>query len=214
MSHRFFNETKSSSANLLSNKPQPSSRSLPRDPHQSQNSLVVVVDGSLKDYQLLVTGAVADADVFVIDPSRDGIAQITQFLHPYRRVSNLHIISYGAPGCLSLGSTQLSLQTLDRYAWELQGWFSTCTPAPQLLLYGCSIAWGETGAEFIDRLRQLTGAVIAASTTSIGNTQLGGNWQLDYTTGAIVPSVALLPDTIDRYQGIFADRSGAHLKQS
>ncbi len=55
----------------------------------------------------------------------------------------------------------------------------------RLLIYGCNVAAGDTGAELIAKLKQLTGAEIAASTTRTGNIAQGGNWELEYQTGTI-----------------------------
>ncbi|MFM6592105.1 MAG: DUF4347 domain-containing protein, partial [Dolichospermum sp.] len=59
------------------------------------------------------------------------------------------------------------------YTQQLQQW-------PQnILLYGCNVAAGDAGAEFIHKLHQITNATISASTTKTGNAALGGNWQLE-----------------------------------
>ena len=52
-----------------------------------------------------------------------------------------------------------------------------------LILYGCQVAAGEIGRAFLEKLHQLTGANIAASSSPVGNRQLGGNWELDATFG-------------------------------
>ncbi len=70
-----------------------------------------------------------------------------------------------------LGNTQLSLDTFNRYATQLQQW-----DVANLLLYGCNVAAGDAGAEFIAKLHTLTGAEIAASKTLTGSAAKGGNW--------------------------------------
>ena len=52
---------------------------------------------------------------------------------------------------------------------------------PQIFLYGCNVAAGDAGAEFITKLHHITGATIHASTTKVGHAALGGNWDLDAT---------------------------------
>ncbi|ELS05629.1 VCBS repeat-containing protein, partial [Xenococcus sp. PCC 7305] len=54
---------------------------------------------------------------------------------------------------------------------------------PKILLYGCNVAQGEKGKQFLNKLHQLTQAQIQASSTKIGNAELGGNWQLDIAVG-------------------------------
>ncbi|NER39311.1 MAG: choice-of-anchor D domain-containing protein [Oscillatoria sp. SIO1A7] len=52
-----------------------------------------------------------------------------------------------------------------------------------LILYACQVAAGEIGRAFLEKLQQLTGANIAASSSPVGNPQLGGNWELDAIFG-------------------------------
>ncbi|MEO1006596.1 MAG: DUF4347 domain-containing protein, partial [Cyanobacteria bacterium J06638_38] len=54
---------------------------------------------------------------------------------------------------------------------------------PKLLIYGCNVAQGENGQKFLNKLQQITQAQIQASSSKIGNAELGGNWQLDITVG-------------------------------
>ncbi len=79
------------------------------------------------------------------------------------------------PGCLYLGNSQLSINTINNdYAQELENWSVT-----NILLYGCNVAAGDAGAEFLEKLHQLTGANIAASARPTGNVALGGDWELE-----------------------------------
>ena len=66
--------------------------------------------------------------------------QIDQILQQYPGQKTVHIISHGAPGCLYLGNTQLSLDTLQQYTPQLQQW-----DIDRLLLYGCHVAAGDAG---------------------------------------------------------------------
>ena len=60
------------------------------------------------------------------------------------------------------------------------------------------------GAAFAQRLSQLTGANVAASTSLTGSAKKGGDWELGYTTGAIESSLAFEPQVQEAYQGILA----------
>jgi len=120
------------------------------------------------------------AIVLVLAPKQNGIDQITTALKRYHPVTSLHVIAHGTPGCLYLGNTELSLDTVADYADSLQLWLPF--PNSTLVLYGCRVAAGDAGSEFMERLHQLTGAAIAASTTPVGSSSLNGNWHLDVTT--------------------------------
>ncbi|WP_242058452.1 DUF4347 domain-containing protein [Microcoleus sp. FACHB-SPT15] len=163
----------------------------------NQIATVVFIDAGVENYQQLVNGVISSAEVFVLEAAADGIEQISQVLQQRQDVGSVHIVSHGAPGCLYLGNTQLSLDTFNRYATQLQQW-----NAPSLLLYGCNVAAGDAGEEFLAKLHQLTGANIAASTTPTGNAALGGNWELEVVLGQQQPLLAFSPSVMAAYEGI------------
>ncbi|MEQ8467477.1 DUF4347 domain-containing protein [Coleofasciculus sp. E1-EBD-02] len=169
-----------------------------------QVATVVFVDAGVDNYQQLVDGVIPSAEVFVLDREADGIEQISQVLQQRQDVGAVHIVSHGAPGCLYLGNSQLSLDTLNRYATQLQQW-----DVANLLLYGCNVAAGDAGEEFIEKLQALTGADIAASKTMTGSAAKGGNWELEVTTAKAVATLAFEPATLKNYSAILGTLTGA-----
>ncbi|MBD1914725.1 MULTISPECIES: DUF4347 domain-containing protein [Cyanophyceae] len=135
---------------------------------------VVFIDANVSDVQHLVNGALPGVAVKVLAADVDGIAQITNYLEAYP-VSTVHIVSHGAPGILYLGNTELNLTNLENHAQALQSWFSPQISNPTLLLYGCNVAAGDAGEEFVRKLQDLTGANLAASRQVVGQ----GYWSLE-----------------------------------
>ncbi|MDJ0593733.1 MAG: DUF4347 domain-containing protein [Pleurocapsa sp. MO_226.B13] len=183
------------------------------------NQQILFLDSQVANYQALATGIKSGTKVVVLQPNHDGIKQITAVLNqnPY---SIIHIVSHGSPGCLYLGNTQLSLDTLNQYKNDLKTWLtssflvphplffknsSLLVPRSSFLIYGCNVAAGDAGEEFITKLQDLTGASIAASTTPIGNSNLGGNWDLDYQSNNLSLSLAFTPETQRNYAGVLAE---------
>lgn len=165
----------------------------------SSQTLFVVIDPSVENYQALVDGIVEGANVFVLDADRDGIEQITHLLRRDAQLStplsrSLHIISHGAPGTLYLGNSELSLHTLHRYAEELQQW-----NVSNLSLYGCNVAAGDAGEDFVETLHRLTRASISASRQTIGN----GYWLLDYSASTS-SSAPFAPAVLATWTGTLA----------
>jgi Domain of unknown function (DUF4347) len=168
---------------------------------------IVFIDSAVDDYPSLVKGVVSGVEVIVLTPTLNGVTQISEVLADRLDIATVHIVSHGSPGCLYLGNTQLSLDTLKCYVTQLQTWFSGQLPrgnAPSLLLYGCNVAAGDAGEEFVERLQQLTGAHIAASAGRIGNAAKGGNWHLERHPGKVDIDLAFLPELMQVYSGIFA----------
>ncbi|MBW4690325.1 MAG: DUF4347 domain-containing protein [Lyngbya sp. HA4199-MV5] len=163
---------------------------------------MVVIDPCLPNYTHLAAGGVKGTAILILNPRLDGVAQITTALSNHPHLRNLHLVCHGAPGCLYLGDGQLSLETLENHASQLQSWFPH--RKSQLFLYGCNVAAGDAGAELIERLQTLTGAAIAASTTPIGHSSLGGNWHLDATTRDMDVAVCFQDDVMQTYPAVLA----------
>ncbi|MBE9028497.1 DUF4347 domain-containing protein [filamentous cyanobacterium LEGE 11480] len=162
---------------------------------------LVFIDTNLNAYQSLAASVVG-AEVVLLDHNEDGIEQITTALADRRDIGAIHLISHGTAGALQLGNSQLSANRLNQYAAQLQSWEQALTDDADILLYGCDVA--AAGRDFIDQLSQLTGADIAASTDLTGNAQLGGDWELEVSTGAIDATLALSQSIQGSYQGVFA----------
>ncbi len=174
---------------------------------------IVFIDSQVEDYQLLAAGVLPGIEVVVLKSDRNGIEQITEALSQRIDSTTIHLVSHGSPGCLYLGNTQLNLDTLNSYQSDLKTWFNSPafrTPLIKggwgdLLIYGCNVAAGDAGEEFINKLHSLTGAEIAASTTRIGNAAKGGDWNLDYQTSNIEYSIAFTPEAQQTYTGVLVD---------
>ena len=184
---------------------------------------IVFIDASVSDYHTLQAGIIEGVKTVIISPEQDGIEQISQILQQHPHITTIHILSHGAPGCLYLGNSQLNLTNIHNYTQQLQQW-----QRQNILLYGCNVAAGDAGEEFIRKLHEITNATISASTTKTGNAALGGNWQLEVNIpvtdvetfhGTSLPylsEIVFRADTLNTYQGVFAptlvgnyDTSGA-----
>ncbi|WP_013334553.1 DUF4347 domain-containing protein [Gloeothece verrucosa] len=165
------------------------------------SSKIVFIDAGVENYQSLMTQSLPDIEVILIPTNRDGIEQITEVLRHRQDIDTVHLVSHGSPGCLYLGNTQLNLETLNKYGNSLKQWFSVTNP--NLLLYGCNVAAGNVGKEFVKKLHQLTEANIRASATPTGNAKLGGNWELEVTVGAnCLSSLAFNLESLKDYSSV------------
>jgi Domain of unknown function (DUF4347)/Legume lectin domain/PA14 domain len=166
-------------------------------------SSLIFIDAAVADAQSLLP-ALQGASVFVLTADRDGVDQITQALANYQNLDSIHIVSHGSAATLNLGSSFLGATTLDRYQDQLQQWGRSLTESGDLLLYGCDVAQGAAGLDFVQRLGSATGADVAASQDDTGNAALGGNWIFEATTGAIESPLAFTSDSLDRYASLLA----------
>ncbi|MBD3881819.1 DUF4347 domain-containing protein [Phormidium tenue FACHB-886] len=176
---------------------------------------LIVLDPSIDGYQSLIDAALPQAQVFVLDANQDGIAQITARLAQLHQITDtithLHLVSHGAPGWLLLGNSALSLDTLGRYANQIRQWFDGGSLS-QLSLYGCHVGMGDAGAEFVERLHQLTGATIAASQSLTGNPAAGGSWALEATLGTPTDVLPFDFAKLAQFEGVLAAVNPGYLE--
>jgi hypothetical protein len=156
---------------------------------------VVFVDSAVADLNTVIAGVPANATVVVLDASRDGVQQIRDYLAAnggqvgaidiVTDLASVDVVSHGAPGEVMLGSTVLNASNLAQYSSQLAEIGSHLTAGADLLLYGCDVASGTVGQQFISALANATGADVAASTDLTGSAAAGGDWTLEASTGAI-----------------------------
>ncbi|MEG4243035.1 DUF4347 domain-containing protein, partial [Microcoleus sp. Pol10_D6] len=137
---------------------------------------LVFIDSGVEDYESITAGVLPGQQVVILDSTKNGIEQITSEMEKYAStngaVDSVHIISHGNSGSLQLGSATLNADNLSQYESQLQGWRNSLSEKADIVLYGCDVAAGS-GSDFVDRLGELTGADIAASSDRTGR---GGNW--------------------------------------
>jgi hypothetical protein len=165
---------------------------------------IVFIDAAVPDYQTLIAGLPDNSTYFVLNAQKDGVAQIEQYLAGYSNLNSIQILSHGSQGSLYLGNAVLSNKTLKQYQEQLSNIGSHLKDTGDILLYGCNVAQGDAGLQFIDALAKATGADVAASNDITGSATLGGNWQLEASTGAIESTLTLSNNTLNSYSGILA----------
>jgi len=155
------------------------------EPLSRDKNEVAFVDSAVEDYDTIVNGLGADVEVFIINSETDGLAQIASFLEGKDEVDAIHIISHGSVGEISLGSSLLNAQTIDNSSAALESISNSLSESGDILLYGCNVASDGRGQEFINKIAASTQADVAASDDITGAAALGGDWDLEVSTGVI-----------------------------
>ncbi|NEQ43840.1 MAG: DUF4347 domain-containing protein [Leptolyngbya sp. SIOISBB] len=165
---------------------------------------VVVVDAGIEAPLQLAAGLAFDAEILILPYDRDGVAHIAAALQARPETTDVYVVAHGAPGQLFLGNTELSLSTLPRYGDRLRQWTAT-TKIKNIHFYGCRVAAGDAGTEFLSAVHALTNANIAASTHLLGHADQGGDWTLDAFWGEVERRSLLTADAISTYPGSLAN---------
>ena len=153
-----------------------------------QRTEIVFVESNVADYRTLIRDIDPALEIHVLDAGADGLAQIAQILAGRSGIDAIHLISHGAEGVLQLGAVTLNDDTLQSRATALAVIGNALRVNGDILLYGCNVAKGATGIDFIGRLAQATGADVAASDDLTGASSRGGDWVLEDFTGTIEAS--------------------------
>jgi large repetitive protein len=158
-------------------------------------SRVVFIDPGVANAAALIAAVPANATIVMLNAGTDGVQQISDFLAHntgtvgaidiISNIASVDVLSHGDAGEVTLGSTVLNASTIDTYRAQLADIGSHLAAGADILLYGCDVAAGTTGQQFIQELANATGADVAASTDLTGNAAAGGDWVLEASTGTI-----------------------------
>lgn len=162
-----------------------------------------IIDKNVDGWRDLVNNAGIGVSVLLLAPSQNGLTQITNAITAYSNLDAIHILSHGNVASLQLGSATLNSSNLNLYTKQLTAIGNALSENGDLLLYGCDVAQGETGQQFIQALAQITGADVAASNDLTGNAALGGDSVLEVSTGSIEANSY----NLQSYQGVLRDYS-------
>ena len=146
---------------------------------------IVFVDSRVAGYQVLIASLPADTEWVLLEADKDGLLQMQAALAGYENLDSIQIVSHGSVGTLYLGSTVLDSGNMLDYQHELQAIGSSLTATGDILLYGCNVAQGSAGQEFVTQFATATGADVAASNDITGASLLGGDTGLEVVSGDI-----------------------------
>lgn len=150
---------------------------------------VYFVDASLADLDTLLTGLPEGAEVILLQPDQDGLAQMLAALAGREGIDALHVLTHGAAGSIDLGNVRLHTDTLDSFSEALKVLGQSLSEDGDILFYGCDVAADDAGKALIGSIAELTGADVAASIDLTGASHLGGDWDLEFRAGVVESDV-------------------------
>jgi hypothetical protein len=162
---------------------------------------IVFIENNVADFDTLVQGIGKDKQVVILDATQDGLQQIAQALAGQSGIDALHIITHGSAGALNLGALTLNADSLEANASVLQAIGGSMSAGGDILLYGCDVAAGS-GAGFVEQLAIATGADVAASNDATGAQALGGDWELEVTSGDVDTKAVVDMALAAQYQAV------------
>jgi VCBS repeat-containing protein len=165
---------------------------------------ILFVDAGIDDYASLIADLGHQVEVHVLAEG-NWVGQIQAALG--RRdgdVAAIHIVSHGEAGKLEIGGASIDAGNMQAYASVWSAMRQALSQGGDILVYGCKVAEGETGAAFVQALAAVTGADVAASDDLSGVAALGGDWDLEVKAGA-VESASLYTHEKTGFMGLLVD---------
>jgi hypothetical protein len=145
---------------------------------------VVFIDSRRPDIAELIKGALPGEQIFVLDPTQDGLDQIASILkaNDLTGLSAISMVGHGASGEIDLGSTVIDDANLANDTAALSAIGASLVPGGDLTLYACDTAAGATGHQFIADLSAYAGGVDVAALTSHSGVLSATLGQISFTT--------------------------------
>ncbi|MFT7244601.1 MAG: hypothetical protein ACI82A_001959 [Candidatus Azotimanducaceae bacterium] len=150
-----------------------------------RRQLTVIDTTSIENWQEL-QHSVQASELLLLEAGDNPLERMLAQLEALGSVDAINIISHGNEGLLRLGEHVIDQNSLqdDAENWRSLGQF--LSPEGDLLLFGCNVAAGKKGRDFVTELAALTGADVAASVDKTGHQDLQGDWDLEWTSGVVV----------------------------
>ncbi len=162
------------------------------------------VDSNVHNYQEIIAQLGHDVEVILLDSTQDGLEQITSALADRSGLDAVHIFSHGVDGGIQVGATWINEFSLQWQSDIIASWSTALSINADLLLYGCNIASTDAGKSFVNELAMITGADVMASVDDTGHESLGGDWELEYSTGSIETDPAVDAESMDDWDEVLA----------
>ena len=151
-------------------------------PSSADEKVLVVINTTVNDSEAIVNDLGDNYEVLHLNSDSAALDQINAYLdaNGNTQYSAIHFVTHGKDGAISLAGDKIDINTLNPADWKALG--EHLSEDADILFYSCDLASSDEGKAFADAIANLTGADVAASTDTTGNT---GDWDLEYQNGLI-----------------------------
>jgi len=146
---------------------------------------IVIIDPDLQDGNTLINALKPGTKWFFLDRSQQLVPFVSDILSRYAPVKSLHLVTHGMPGAIFTTGTFLNNEITEEEQAEIKRWKKNFSSDGSILLYGCEAGKGPEGKAFCVNLSEISGLNVSASTDKTGSATLGGDWDLELSTGSI-----------------------------
>lgn len=144
----------------------PAANSVENNQKSTPNREILVLDASVVDSDVLLSGLPDHVDVIVAEPA--GLASLVGKLGTRTPVETLHIVTHGEPGAFTLAGTRIDVAGLMEDAGLVGALRNVLASGARLALWACSVGASASGKAFTETFATLTGAKVFASEQPVG----------------------------------------------
>ncbi|MDX1537089.1 DUF4347 domain-containing protein, partial [Arsukibacterium sp.] len=148
-------------------------------------SELVIIDQAVPDQVAFSHLIRPGIQVHYIESHADGIEQLRAILAGYKNLRAIHLVSHAEDGEIILGNSRLNADRLKQDIAIYTNLNGAMEVDADLLLYGCNLASGEKGEEFLSLIQNNSHIDIAASNDITGNVNNNADWELEIVKGHI-----------------------------
>jgi hypothetical protein len=149
--------------------------------HPARKNRILFLDGRSGDIPAVIAGCAGRLRIVLLDAHTDGIRQIAHHLNERHAVDEVLISTADETGCLSLGSTRVTVANLYAYEDELRRVGSALAQTGVIRLLGRGMRTDRSEGALLVMLSRLTGAEVAASRMPAHELS---NWAVPWTEPA------------------------------
>ncbi len=144
---------------------------------------LLIVDGAVQNKSTFFNQAKPGLDVVEIGDG--GLVALMETLSRYKGLDAVHIVSHAQPGAMQLGGELLDAEAFESNLSSFAALNGAIKAGGDLMLYGCELAQGQKGEDFLELIQANTHADLAASVDRTGGVAYGANWDLEIHKGDI-----------------------------
>ncbi|MBP1676540.1 MAG: peroxidase, partial [Bacteroidetes bacterium] len=161
---------------------------------------IALIDPTLSDIDVIKEGIRSDVKIIYMDGSHSIFEAMSIAIEENAPVKSIHVITHGSNGALFTTTDFFDINSVKHNMSGVSGWKNKFSSDGQISLYGCNIAESESGKQFIRDLSNAAGVSVNASTNLTGSKDLGGDWELEFSTGNKASAATCFNSKIEQYK--------------
>uniref|UniRef100_UPI0032218C86 DUF4347 domain-containing protein n=1 Tax=Marinimicrobium locisalis TaxID=546022 RepID=UPI0032218C86 len=168
---------------------------------------LVIIDTSVPNYTTFTENLKPGFQVRFVNKDADGEQQLQSILSDYAELDAIHLVSHAGSGRIQLGTSTLTSENFDSgTTTTLLG--AALREGGDVLFYGCNLAAGQEGHDFLDLVSSNAGVDVAASNDFTGDARKHGDWDLEVARGTIESSTPFSSAALKNFKHVLPLVSG------